>query len=520
MADLTRRSALKVLGAAALVASSPRLTFATLGKSAPPPPRGWQFASATEVARAIREKTVTSLELTQLALERIARLNPKINAMVTVTAESALQRAREADEALARGEVWGPLHGVPGTIKDTFEVKGVRMTAGAPELKDHVSEVDALAVARLRAAGMVILGKTNTPAWAGDWQTYNELFGTTNNPWDLTRTPGGSTGGGAAALAAGLGYLTIGSDLAGSIRWPAQCCGVFGHKPSLNLVPFRGHVPPMPGSFVGSVELPVVGPLARSAADLRVALEVLGGPLPEDAIAYQWKLPAARKQSIRDYKIGYVVDHPLCPVTKEVRERLLAAVEALRAAGAQLEEGFPPTIDARKQFEAYLTVLWPMDLDEATEEQKAQIRAMKPAADDLVGTTMQHALVSTEEERTAARKSGGGMRRTWQKYFADHDAFLMPTSFLPAYPHDQRMPQWSRVLGTPEGPRAYFDQDIWPAIPIITGLPATVAPVGLTPSGLPVGIQIMGPWLEDATPILVAGALEQAFGFRVPPGFA
>jgi amidase len=275
----------------------------------------------------------------------------------------------------------------------------------------------------------------------------------------------------------------------------------------------------MPGAYVGPTELVVAGPLARSAKDLQLALGIIGGPLPEDAIAYGWKLPPPRRKTIREYRIGFALDHPLCPVTKDVTGRLQAAVDALRRAGVQVEEGFPKTVDAREQYKSFLEILWPMDLDEATEEEKARIRALKPAPDDLLASTMQHALDAPAEEKATARSKRVPMRLAWQQYFADHDAFLMPTDFLPAFPHDHREPQWVRTLATPEGARSYFDQNMWSSFAIMTGLPATVAPVGLTPSGLPVGIQIIGPWLEDATPIFVAGALEQIFGFRVPKGF-
>ncbi len=383
MSDLTRREVLGAGAAAAVAAALPRVSHAVAPTGGAAPAGGWQYASASEVAAAIRAKRISSLEVTELALDRIGRLNPTINAVVTVTAEEALRRAREADAALARGDVWGPLHGVPGTIKDTFETAGVRTTAGAPPLKDHVPARDAVAVARLKAAGMVLLGKTNVPIFAGDWQSYNDLFGTSNNPWDLARTPGGSTGGGAAALAAGIGYLTLGSDIGGSIRVPAHFCGVGGHKPTIDVVPLRGHIPPMPGVVTGPTPLPVAGPLARSAADLRLALGVLGGPLPEDAIAYRWQLPPARKRSIREYRIGYVLDHPLGPATGDVRTRLQAAVDALRGAGARLEEGFPKEVDVADQYRTYLDILWTGMLAGAPKEELDRIRALEPSPDYL-----------------------------------------------------------------------------------------------------------------------------------------
>jgi Asp-tRNA(Asn)/Glu-tRNA(Gln) amidotransferase A subunit family amidase len=300
------------------------------------------FGSALGAARAIRSGQVSSVELTTRMLERIARHNPRLNAIVQLDADGARARARAADEARSRGEWWGPFHGVPCTVKETFETLGLVTTAGSPTLKNNVSPRDAAVVARLKRAGVVILGKTNVPIWAGDMQSYNAVYGQTNNPWDLTRTPGGSTGGGAAALAAGLTYLEPGSDIGGSIRTPAHFCGVYGHKPTLDIVPLRGHVPPPPGILLSPpTSLSVAGPLARSAADLRAALEVMGGPLEEEGTAWRWTLPPARAARLADYRIGYVLDDPLCPVSPDVGDTLRTAVEALRKAGATLEEGWP-----------------------------------------------------------------------------------------------------------------------------------------------------------------------------------
>ena len=237
---LTRRSflggGLALAGATLLPAGAARAAVADL-----------DFVSALEAARAIRRGDVSSVELTTRMLDRIALHNKHLNAIATLAADGALARARAADEARARGEWWGPFHGVPCTVKDTFEVTGVATTAGSATLKNHIPERDAVVVLRLRRAGAVVLGKTNVPLWASDWQSYNEVFGASNNPWNLARTPGGSTGGGAAALAAGLTYLEPGSDIGGSIRVPAHFCGVYGHKPTLGVVPLRGHIPPPPG---------------------------------------------------------------------------------------------------------------------------------------------------------------------------------------------------------------------------------------------------------------------------------
>jgi amidase len=310
----------------------------------PTDPSKFVFSSVTEVARAIQRGEVSSLELTKQILERIEKYNPTLIAVVTLLRDDALDRARAADEALAKGEIWGPLHGVPCSVKDTLEISDVLTTAGSSELATHIPKRDAEVVRRIRGAGSVIIGHTNVPPMADDWQSYNEIFGTTNNPWDLKRTPGGSTGGGVAALAAGLSYLSMGSDIGGSIRTPAHFCGVYGHKPSLNVVPMRGHIPPPPRVLAPPEDLAVVGPLARSAADLKLALEIIGGPCPDDAVAYSWTLPPARGTRLTDYRIGYIIDDPLCPVTSDVKEVLSQAVEALRKTGLVLEEGWPPGV--------------------------------------------------------------------------------------------------------------------------------------------------------------------------------
>jgi amidase len=520
MDKLTRRE-LFVAGATAVAAGVIAETAckARGEKQENPPAHGWQYASATMAASAIQAKQVSSAELTKLMLDRIEKLNPKINAIVTITAEAAMQRAKEADAALAKGEIWGPLHGLPCTIKDTFETVGVRTTAGAAFLKSYVPKQDAIAVARMRTAGMVLLGKTNIPFMANDWQSYNDLFPTANNPWDFSRTPGGSTGGGAAATAAGLGYLTLGSDIGGSIRVPSHFCGLFGHKPTLDVVPLRGHIPPPPGATNVPSYLAVAGPLARSATDLLLALKVLGGPVPEDAAAYRWTLPPARKKSIREYKIRYVLDHPMCPVTAEVKKRLQTAVDALRKAGANIEEGFPAGIDVRDQYITYLRLLAPVMLEGSSEEELQALRRSNPADGNFLWKVFKETVDGSYSKWAEANVHRYAARAAWGNYFRDNDAFLMPVDFIPAFSHDHNPDKNTRVLQTPEGPRQYNDQIFYPSFAVMTGLPATAAPVGLTKDGLPVGIQILGPWLEDATPIFVAQTLEQEFGFQVPKGF-
>jgi amidase len=479
------------------------------------------FASALDAAHAIRTGQISSVELTTRMLARVGQYNPRINAIVTLTTDAALARARAADDTRSRGEWWGPLHGVPVTIKDTYEVDGVRTTAGILSLKDNVSPRDAVVVARLKGAGAIILGKTNVPPAAADWQSYNPIFGQSNNPWDVSRTPGGSTGGGAAALAAGLSYLEPGSDLGGSIRVPAHFCGIFGHKPTLDLVSMRGHIPPPPGIPAGPPStLPVAGPLARSASDLRVAMELLGGPDEAEARAYRWALPAARRARLRDYRIGYVLDHPRCAVSPEVGEPLAAAVEALRKAGATLEEGWPPGVNVEEQYDTYYFLLAALYTPPARDEQLDELRRLAANQDGSYRAKWAAALIAPIREYRVMDGRRRAARAIWQAYFRTHDAFLLPTAFVPAFPHDQNPKWFERVLATPAGPRPYSDLLFWISFATLAGLPATTAPVGLTRDGLPVGIQIVGPYLEDATPIDVAGRLTEVVGgFRPPPGY-
>ncbi len=480
---------------------------------------GLAFSSAVEVAKAIRRGDISSLELTELMFKRIDAINPRINAVVTLMREEALARAKEADAARAKGTFFGPLHGVPITVKDAFDVKGVRTTFGNPAFKDHIPTRDSAAVERLRRAGAILLGMTNVPFMLADWQSYNDIFGQTNNPWDLTHTPGGSTGGGAAALAAGIGYITPGSDIGGSIRVPAHFCGVCGHKPTLNLVSLRGHVQLSPDDFGQPNYLAVSGPLARWARDLKLALEVLGGPDDQDAVAYSWKLPPPRRQHLKDYRIGYLLDDKLCPLSSDVRTVLTDAVAALREAGANLTEGWPPGVNPEGEHRNYVFLLDSFFADDMPDEKLAEVRARADKQDGSWEALTALAQAGPHKNFIAARSKQMAAQATWQEYFRTHDVFLLPTAFVPAFKHDHR-PWKDRVLETPEGPRPYYDLSFWISFATHTGLPATVVPVGLTRAGLPVGMQIIGPYLEDATPIDLAVKCEEILGgFRPPKGF-
>jgi len=476
------------------------------------------FASATDALAALRAGRVSSVELTRLVLGRIERLNPKLNAIVNVLGDSALVQARAADQALARGKPLGALHGLPVTIKDTFEIAGVLTTAGFEPLRNHVPKEDAAVVARMRAAGAVFLGNTNVPPLAGDWQSNNPIYGRTNNPWDLDRTPGGSSGGSAAATAAGLGYLSIGSDIGGSIRVPASWTGLYGHKPTLNVIPLRGHIPPMPGSVTPPPTLPVAGPLARSADDLGLTVRALGGPEAQERVAYRWALPAARHTELRAFRAAYVLDHPSCPVLPEVREVLDAAIGRIRTAGVALTEGWPEGIDPDAQYKTYLYLVSVAAFGGNLDETKIDdVRRAAEGPDTSFDAVIAKAQTDPHK-RIAARDEQRMMaRNAWHRWFERHDVFLMPVVFTPAIEHSPSQ----APLKTPVGVRPYLDLLWWIHTATLTGCPATVAPVGRTRSGLPVGLQIMGPYLEDATPIAFAARIAAVVGgFEAPKGFA
>lgn len=486
------------------------------------PPTDIQFATLRDAARAIRDGQISSVELTRLMLDRIEAHEPALNAYTTLLDDEALEQARALDAMAARGRWMGPFHGVPISIKDSIWIRGVPSTAGDPAFADFVPEEDAPVVARLRSAGAVFLGHTNMPMHGDDFQSYNELFGRTSNPWDLSRTAGGSTGGGGAAVAAGLSYLSIGSDFGGSIRVPSHFNGIYGHRGTRNVIPTEGHGvgypnrPPRPKS-----EESVVGPLARSAADLKLVLEITGGHVEPRSIAYRWQLPPARGNVLEDYRIGYVTDDPFCRVSSDAREAYERAIEELRAAGARLEEGWPVG-SLEHTYHTWYYLIAALLSPEL--EGQALERARAIAGDQDGSRAAIWNLASISPYARYIEENGERLRilDEWQEWFRTHDAFLMPTTFVAAFGHDTESweNRWSRTLHTPGGPREYLDLHVWTSLSGLTGHPVTVAPAGRTRDGLPVGFQVLGPYLEDATSIDVAANVAEVLGaYQPPPGY-
>jgi amidase len=476
------------------------------------------FTSARELVHSIRRKALSSIEVTDYFLRRIEQHNRQVNAVVTVDAEGARKAAAAADAAIARGTQLGPLHGLPLTVKDAFEVAGMRSTAGANVWRDHIPKQDAVVVARLRAAGAIIMGKTNTPAFCSDVQSYNPIFGTTNNPWDVTRTSGGSSGGSAAALACGMTPVELGSDIAGSIRTPASFCGVFGHKPSFELVPAVGHLPGPPGALYVP-DLGVMGPLARSADDLTLLFDVIAGPTADRAKAYRLQLPAARASSLRGYRVAVWLEDALCPPASGVLASLEAAVASLTRAGARVERA-RPKFDTRAAFKVYRALLDPIMGSGLSAKVVSRLEGQAGSAPegDPLGDFARNVLVR-QRDMGIWYEFREQLRARWAELFEDYDVLLCPSTPIPAFPHDHSQPQLARKLQIDGRERAYDQLFVWSSLATCSYLPATVLPAGRS-NGLPVGLQVIGPYLEDRSCLDFAGrASEVLGGFVAPSGY-
>ncbi|MFC1862404.1 amidase [Thermodesulfobacteriota bacterium] len=482
--------------------------------------------SATKLISLIRRKKISSVELLNLCKNRYDRLNPRINAIVYTDFENALKRARQADEALARGRSWGPLHGLPMTVKDSFEVTGMPCTSGSPDLKDYVPTINAKVVEELLNAGAIVFGKTNVPLFTMDVQSFNKVYGQTNNPWDFSKVPGGSSGGAAAALSAGLTGLEIGSDIGGSIRNPSHFCGTYGHKPTFNIVPRLGHIPPQPGIFPGEYfldgDIAVVGPMARSAEDLELVLRLIIKSKPFQRIATLIKLPPPRKNNLKDFRIGLWLDDPAFPVDSVVGDCLQAAVDRLSSAGAKISDK-QPDVDFAHCYDIYAKLLHATTSMELSDEDFERIRAksLKLDKNDESSKALQARGISlSHRDWMKLDYQRLLMRQKWAEFFKDFDVLLSPVFPITAFPHDHSE-LMDRVLRVNGQDRDYEKTAIsWAGLTGVSYLPATVAPTGLAKNGLPVGIQIVGPYLEDFTTLRFAKLIKGIVGeFVPPPGF-
>lgn len=477
------------------------------------------YATAHQILQGLDLGHWTSVQVLQALQARIEAHDGRINAVVVRLWDSAHERARQADAARARGQSWGPLHGLPMTVKEAFDVPGSPTTWGFAQFTHNLPAHPAWAVQRLQDAGAIVFGKTNVPVALADWQTFNPVYGTTRNPWDLACTPGGSSGGSAAALAAGFTPLELGSDIGASIRNPAHFCGVYGHKPSWGILSMQGHE--LPGQVCAdSLDIAVIGPMARSAHDLQLALSVLTNPLrqfgPLGWQSAQWRV---QDRAPRQCRVALVVDDAQARVDHSVQTRLYALADFLRAEGVQVVER-PLPVDSALSHRVYMHLLraatGAMLDDSAYARMQALAQGSDPTRDGAAERTWRGSTLS-HRDWVAFDQTRWMLRAQWQAFFEDVDLLLAPVATRAAFAHNQTGERWERMIEVNGQAQPSTDALFWAGLPGVVGLPATAIPLGLTAHGMPVGAQIIGPWLGDPSCLAMAAWLEDHWlGFRPP----
>lgn len=452
-------------------------------------------ASASELAAAVRARSLSALDLAEAAIGRIEARDGLINAVVVRDFERAREQAATVDAAVAAGADL-PLAGVPMTVKEVFNIAGLPTTFGLEFARNYRPDEDAAAIRRLKAAGAVILGKTNVAAGLADYQVDNPVYGRTNNPHDLSRSPGGSSGGSAAALAAGLVPLELGGDAGGSIRIPAAFCGVYGHLSSFGIISLEGHGPPGGGVIVGQAWA-AAGPMARTPQDLALALGVLAGPEGRMAQGYQLRLPPPRRARLSDYRVLILTEHPSAGLDWEI-------VEALSALGANLER-----LGASVHFKS--------DLLPSLSETQAVVDRFAWTYRTGMDPDIQPPDRGTVKDYFDCLTSQELIRRQWDAFFKSFDVVVAPCYSTPAFKQFETHDPWpglNRTLKINEREAPFAPQSAWPLFAGMPHLPATAAPIGRTRSGLPIGAQFIGPYLEDLTPIAFACQTAREFGYN------
>ena len=475
------------------------------------------FARAKDMLEALGRGDVSSAELVELHIERIERLNGPINAIINTTFDRARSEARQADERRARGED-APFLGLPITMKESNAMAGLPQSAGIVDLASFIPEEDGPVGARAMEAGAALLGQTNIPIAVGDWQANSPVYGQTNNPWDMARSPGGSTGGGSAALAAGLTPLEFGSDIGGSVRIPAAFCGVYGHRPSETLVPRYGSFPRATRPNVGAV-MAVQGPLARSAHDLELALDVIAGPEPLEDVAWRVELPPARAERLEDFRVGVLEPLPGVEVDDEMSARVDELASWLGTRGARVKRVNLP-FDYPAHTKDYMVLLSHLTAGPINREERQSIDVkLRDLAEERdrwrgEGVTMWahelFALLGRREE----------YRWAYRDFFKEVDVLLTPMALGAAFEHTE-LPFNERRIPINGKQVRYGDTIVYPSLAILAGQPATAFPGGLNRAGLPLGLQAIGPYLEDRTPLRFAQLVEDGWRkFEAPPGYA
>ena len=480
-----------------------------------------RYETATDLLTGLRSGQYSSAGLVDAAIEAITRADNQLNAVVVRDFDNARKTAKAADAERLTGKD-RPLLGLPVTVKEGLDVAGLPITWGIPGTQKKTAEEDSLLVSRLKAAGAVILGKTNVPVMLADWQTENPIYGTTNNPWDVTKTPGGSSGGAAAALAAGFTTLEFGSDLAGSLRIPASFCRVFAHRPSHDLVPMRGFAPPGASrdQITPSIDQSVLGPMARSATDLMLALEVIAGPDYAGATAYKLQLPPPRTGKLKEFRVLMLTEHPQVPTASSIQAALDVVEGTLEKAGCKVGRRSPLLPDISESSRLFIELIGAFssaDMPDKDYDAACKAAAAIPtkkhdlASAHFRGVAMSHrSWIKTDRERFA-------LAAQWRRLFEYWDVMLCPTASTAAFDHDKRpFDQRTLVIDGKEIPYAMLP--IWAGLPTPTGQPVTVMPIGRDPGGMPIGMQIIGPRLEDRTSLTFAALVQDVMGgFERPP---
>ena len=467
------------------------------------------------LAEKIRNKEISSLELTEIFIARIEKYDDDINSVVVRTFEDAIDSAKSIDNSSMDDSI-GPLHGVPMTIKESYNIKGLSTSWGIPDYKGNIAKEDGLAVKRFKNAGAHFLGKTNVPLNLADFQSYNDIYGTTGNPWDIKKTPGGSSGGSAAALAAGFTSLEAGSDIGGSIRNPAHYCGVFGHKPSHAIIPSSGHelIPNVP-----EPDLSVCGPLARSAKDLEIALDIMAGPIERESRGWQLNLPESRRSNLKDFKVAIWSNDEIAPVSKEIAERCEEVGKNLESVGVNVSYAAKPDHDFLKSEINYQLLLQSVMQSGMSEEEFKKIEeiANNLEPDDFsVEAILARGTVLSHRNWIRQNYAREQTKISWENFFNKWDILICPQLATTAIEHDHRKIS-DRTIMVDNQEQRYFQQIFWPGLAVNAHLPSTVFPTGLSRDGMPIGLQAIGGAYEDKTTIKFAELYEQEFKAFVVP---
>jgi amidase len=474
------------------------------------------FLSATALADMVRTRRIGALELLDHYIGRTEKLDSRINAIVVRDFERARARARDLD---SQADKSAPLFGVPMTVKESFDVQGLPTTRGHPALKDTLCAVTALPLRRLEAAGAVIFGKTNVPVDLADWQSYNPVYGATSNPWNPAHTPGGSSGGSVAALAAGLTGLEIGTDIGGSIRVPAHFCGVFGHKPTHGLV--ANYADPKTSAAAG-LDIAVAGPLARSTADLSASLDALAGPDPDET-GMTFNLPGPDFASLKDLRVAVWAEQPGQTTDSETVVAINALADRLEGEGVSVDRAARPDFNVTRAYHLYLQLLdaaWSIRQSEAIVAARVARKADLDPADLSADSVMLRMAGAPHRSWLMLNELRFKFRRLWSAFFRQYHVLLCPAFGTAALPHRQDGEPWERKITIDGRTIAYNDLLFWPGITCGFHLPASVVPVGATAGGLPIGVQIAGPVFGDRATLAAAALLEAAgYVFKAPPGW-